>query len=1224
MMLRLFATIAFTLFLAATARGAPRVALMDFSVDDNSYRSAQEAAEFTSLLQIQLADAADVEWVERAQIKRIREEFELSTVEGLSGMHSLRQGKLAKADWMITGQFSVDDRNRRTLYLEITSLQDADVLASRIVTFLETPAEGTGPNMNQIGLAVSNLRQLLAEAKAKSIERASKTLIVPLFFADLTGLGEGVGRSEVSENLAQPFSDLLERAAAENTNLQLINFPKAYRSLDESEMVLDGLVDTDQQSWRQTADLYVWGTYVVTEKFIRGQKPVVELEITLHLWDGSSLPTQITEKLPATAGAAEIQATLGRLVKQVIVRSKPATRLEAESARKEIAQSLLDAYDRMTLKRGQRDDFQLYRPEKFLEAVHMLETACFFDPDNAKARLLYITCRWGRWMDFKAKNEFWSKLRRSQAVRDYVTRFGLGPVDMQLPFPYQQQGGIRSMYIGSLEDVLSQLPQWRSVEGIKSEDEDRKYGMHTPLQEAELHGFPKDLPRDLAWEWKIAAQAELAQRRKSVADFNAAQASVTNSSKALSNAPAIMSAAKTNVVHPVNSPPPKRIPQTPGITQPLSQRIVTPLWVRQFSPNLSIFRLFPPSSLPMEVKPEVGEIKFPTQFQVQSVLQIGSLNDKLLILAVDERSAPSSEITAEVSAELLDQRGRLWVLEPGASSPVLFRVDLFPQSVSSFLVADDRLWFAGKTTGYLDLKTEKIRKFGLADGFTLQTSSALASVGGKVFATASFFKVCSMDPASEKWIDVAWPRGRVSGSSDFPVRMAGYNDWIGFATGSAVVCDAAQNSWTNLPGLGGFMNVTTDENGFWFGAHAGLISYEPDKKSLKIWGRPGTIQGMTPLGANYNANFQILQSEVNQISNKVQGFMRKMQKDRAETHDAKLKGVEIDPLGLKSRIPGGVTAMANDGDFLWLGAGDCLLLLHKPSGSLVAHFNVPGGPRISSIAVSRTFLWVGTTYGDSGQRLLQISKDPFLSVPRNEWLSLTISPEEWLNLIRGMNTRDQAVYAFFSADDNRVVELLGGIDPAEATLEERFLLAFSYDTLGLDQPELARFWFERIIARDPGSPWAKVAQDALSASVENHRTKAYAAGLIQKYDRNHDGVLDETESAIMKKDPVYQEEQKTFGDVELQVQTKAIFDRYDANKDGKLDSDELATLVTVVRTFSDAPPEMLRGRTILVAPLLSKDFPQVPALLKKYDVDRDGTLSLDELRALANDIKRPP
>src|SRR5437867_2483683 len=85
---------------------AQRVALMDFATDDNSWRSAQAAADFTGLLQVQLAGEPGVEWIERTQLDKARQELELSAMELVGGGSSIRQGKWLKADWLTTGQFS--------------------------------------------------------------------------------------------------------------------------------------------------------------------------------------------------------------------------------------------------------------------------------------------------------------------------------------------------------------------------------------------------------------------------------------------------------------------------------------------------------------------------------------------------------------------------------------------------------------------------------------------------------------------------------------------------------------------------------------------------------------------------------------------------------------------------------------------------------------------------------------------------------------------------------------------------------------------------------------------------------------------------------------------------------------------------------------------------------------------------------------------------------------
>ena len=53
--------------------------------------------------------------------------------------------KMGKADWMVTGQFSLDDRNQ--LFLEVTDLQHADVLASD--NYLHRSVDVTIPNCHQ-------------------------------------------------------------------------------------------------------------------------------------------------------------------------------------------------------------------------------------------------------------------------------------------------------------------------------------------------------------------------------------------------------------------------------------------------------------------------------------------------------------------------------------------------------------------------------------------------------------------------------------------------------------------------------------------------------------------------------------------------------------------------------------------------------------------------------------------------------------------------------------------------------------------------------------------------------------------------------------------------------------------------------------------------------------------------------------------------------------------
>jgi Ca2+-binding EF-hand superfamily protein len=83
--------------------------------------------------------------------------------------------------------------------------------------------------------------------------------------------------------------------------------------------------------------------------------------------------------------------------------------------------------------------------------------------------------------------------------------------------------------------------------------------------------------------------------------------------------------------------------------------------------------------------------------------------------------------------------------------------------------------------------------------------------------------------------------------------------------------------------------------------------------------------------------------------------------------------------------------------------------------------------------------------------------------------------------------------------------------------------------------------------------------------------------LLQKYDTNHDGKLDDQEKAAMRADFEAKRAQKK----------AELLQKYDLNKDGKLDDNERAV--------------MRDDRTV--------------EAFKKMDLDGNGSISLDELKA---------
>lgn len=1211
------ATVLLLLFCLKTA-AVPRVALMDFSTDDNSYRSARVAADFTSILQAELAGDADVEWVERTQLDKARQELELSVAELVGGGSAIRHGKWVKADWMVIGQFSLDDKNQRILFLEITDLRHADTLASRTITFTGVASPQFKTDTNHVGIAAAALRHLLAEAQIRERQAAGKIRVAALFLAN-TGSDAPFPQDPLP--IERVFNEALERAVATNARVQLTRFPKAYRSIGESEMVLDGLISTDHNQWQQTADIYVWGTWSIEPQRIPGRLPERKREITLHVWDGATPPVVLKEQLPDNLQSQQMQTILERMADQVIAGAhRSATPVDPGALRISIAQSLVATYDQMSPDNGRR------RSIDFLEAAHMLETACFFDPDNAKARLLYMSLRWGFWIEFSqnVKTPFWSKWRRSQAWGNYVNRFGLKPVDVKLPFPYQQRGGIPAAYVETLKDALKAFPQWHSTEEVALEDPYRQQGVHTWLLEAELHGFPKEMPHELSWQWKQEVTAELARREKKVEEF-------LKSATATGNRPGLPGTQMPTTAPTGENAMTKTIPAKPtprpSDEQSRRQIVPTPAWLKSIPGNSPLFQLSPPNALPDGLKPVFAEIKFPEHYEVKSVLQLGRWQDKMLILTMDERSAPSSEINAEISSELRSERNRIWMLDGGATQPVLYKPELLPGRMHAFLQQDDRLWIAGNPAGYLDLSTSLFHQYGLGEGLPLQETVGIGSAAGTVITCSDSFKAFQLDSASDHWSELPRQTGKYSWSGGNPFILTSNSRWLNFAQKDTAVFvyDLVAKEWQNLSERCSIQCSAATGNGFWFGCRDGLKFYDPAGKTLKEWPTPVAIPGIRNLltGFGYMGNSTMMRGDLEMQDQQIQGAVRRAQQEHGRTRKDRLDGKKpIDPFHLNWRMPGDVSALCVEGDYLWMGSGYNVLLVHVPSESIVANYPLPTRDGVASLLLDSTSVWIGTAYGD--HKLIRLSKEAFTSVPQARWVSLAISPVERERFIKGMSVRNRAVYAFSSGEDEQVVQLLAGINPQKASLEEMFLLLFSCEANGTDKPDLMKFWAERIQERWPDSPWARVAQAVVVDNESKHKARQHESALLAAYDLNQDGVLSAQEKSAMEKDPAYQQDQKTWQSEQLEEQIKDIMKKFDRNADGRLDADELAILCAQVTLYSDAPPEMLAGRKVLISPLLSKRFPSAAVLLKQYDAGNIGGLDAAALKSLANTLSKKP
>src|SRR5438045_4047757 len=105
-----------------------RVAILDFLVDDNSYRSATAATDFSRSLVAAFSKNSEWIWVERPQLSLAERELELRLLGASGGNAALRAGTWLQADLLVLGKFQTSNDVRRLL-LEVVDQQRAELLA---------------------------------------------------------------------------------------------------------------------------------------------------------------------------------------------------------------------------------------------------------------------------------------------------------------------------------------------------------------------------------------------------------------------------------------------------------------------------------------------------------------------------------------------------------------------------------------------------------------------------------------------------------------------------------------------------------------------------------------------------------------------------------------------------------------------------------------------------------------------------------------------------------------------------------------------------------------------------------------------------------------------------------------------------------------------------------------------------------------------------------------
>lgn len=379
--LALFFLIGVPLALTAEEPSSPlRVALTNFTSDDHSYHSLQVGGEFSDALATLLYATTEFEWVERQQLDRAFEEIQRGAHGLVNPAQAVRVGHWVGADLLLAGHFVADDRSRR-LRLQAIDLQRADILGEATVTMTGTRRSAILFRPSEVTDALQEASKLLNVAASALEKRTRQKTIAPLFFRN-------TDTARRLDDLEDQFTEALEERIEADATFHQLKFPKAETARAEAEMVISGLADVDHMAWQEVADLYVWGEYREGETEKRSLDEVI-VEAKLFLWDGSGDLRQITRRFPVKAQ----RQLLEELVDEVLGAAREATDAPpSDTARRAVARELLarESEVRQSFE-VQSKEISGFRENPAATALRsyrfaLLETICFFDPNNRYAR----------------------------------------------------------------------------------------------------------------------------------------------------------------------------------------------------------------------------------------------------------------------------------------------------------------------------------------------------------------------------------------------------------------------------------------------------------------------------------------------------------------------------------------------------------------------------------------------------------------------------------------------------------------------------------------------------------------------------------------------------------------------------------------------------------------------------------------------------------------------
>ena len=361
-----------------------RIAVMNFTVEELSYRSSKAAVDLTGVVQAELAakPPAGVEFVERAELDRAVAELQLGGVGLADRRDGLRAGYWAKADWAVFGTLLTNrvPGGARKLRLEAVELAQASVFSATNLSVKSLASTHFSPDSGEFTRLAGELGDwLAAEAQLATVRRPS--LVVAALPLN--------GRPAGTENWGGSPSPVPQP-------IRLLSLDAAAQAMAEADLMLGGF-KTGETGPPLPAAFFVWpeqrrtkaaGRYVIWD----GRGPPLSVQLTNGISSEGDLGGLLSAIRQERDGLAEQPHLREQLAERLVAQSR--TRVDSVASR-----------------------------------LHQWELALCLVPTNQTIWEGWLRFRWDNWelepsSEQFPRGEFNYQRHRYEAWANFLDRFG--------------------------------------------------------------------------------------------------------------------------------------------------------------------------------------------------------------------------------------------------------------------------------------------------------------------------------------------------------------------------------------------------------------------------------------------------------------------------------------------------------------------------------------------------------------------------------------------------------------------------------------------------------------------------------------------------------------------------------------------------------------------------------------------------------------------------------